>query len=420
MFSLRELYVILVLLAGSLAANAQSWQSLNGPTRPHEVLDIAIGNDANGQRIFAVDVDTMKLSTDGGRTWSATGASSFTTPLVVACKVADPSIAFVGKQGQEYAILRTTNGGTNWSAVSPSPAYDLQPQCAAFSPANANLAFIGTERTPSDDQTTLWRSTNGGLSWSGVDFFKNDAHTFVNDVLPHPTDGNLVYVAGSSWDVVDDPYLAEEVENPRTKGFWRSSDGGVNWEEAGDLASTVSNLTALGISIYQGSTGFFAGCYRGRTSSAQIYQSNDNGDSWDFSATLSTDMTQIRAIAVKPSNQRMIMVATNAGLFMTTDRGQSWSSNNTNVPDVAKNIYDFKFDLRSGDTAYIATGASVYKGVYSSGSWSWTVSVTGSNALNTTGFTVRNGIAFAVSSGWTGISKYSGSSWTLVSSIKKF
>jgi hypothetical protein len=420
MVSHRSFYLALVLVVGYFAADAQSWQSLNGPIRPHEVVNIAIGWNANGQRIYAVDVDTMKVSTDGARTWSAIGASSFSQPLVVACDSANPSIAIVGRLGMEDGLWRTTNGGTSWTQVGPSPPYDLHPQRAVISTKNPDLAFLGTERAPDDDQTTLWRSSNAGLAWSGIDFFKNDAHTFVNDILSNPADANYVYLAGSTRDVVDDPYLAEEVESPLTKGFWRSSDAGVNWEAAGDLGSTENNLTALGISIYQGSTGFFAGCFRGRSTSARIYQSNDNGDSWDLSATLDGGMTQIRAIAVKPSNQQMIIAATNAGLFMTTNRGQSWGSNNTNVPDVAKNIYDFKFDFRSADTAYIATGASVYKGVYSSGAWSWTASVTGSNTLNTTAISVRSDTAFAVSSGWTGISKYSGGSWNLVSSIKKF
>jgi len=99
MFSLRVLFALLALAVSSLPANAQSWQSLNGPTRPHEVLDIAIGKDANVQRIFAVDVDTMKVSTDGGRTWAATGASTYTAPLIGACKKANPSVAVVGKLG---------------------------------------------------------------------------------------------------------------------------------------------------------------------------------------------------------------------------------------------------------------------------------------------------------------------------------
>jgi hypothetical protein len=241
----------------------------------------------------------------------------------------------------------------------------------------------------------------------------------VNDILTNPNDSNYVYVAGSSKDVIDDPNIYEEFEAPLTKGFWRSSNKGVDWTAAGDLGASVNNLTALAISI-DGNEGLFAGSYRGKSAVAQIYQSNDNGDFWDLSATLPSEMTQIRAIKVHPTNPHMILAATNAGLFMTTNRGELWSTANTNVPGAAKNIYAIAFDLRSGDTAYIATGASVYKGVYSSGAWSWSASVTGSNTLNTTAVSVRNDIAFAVSSAWTGISKYSGGSWGLISSVKKF
>lgn len=419
MSPLRLFCLLIFLIVGRLVGTAQSWESLNGPTRPHEVVDIAVGKDANTQRIYAVDVDTLKISTDGGRTWTATGALSFVAPLAIACRRADPSVAITGKVGTENAIWRTTDGGTSWNDRTPTVTYDFQPQRIAISPDDPQLAFLGTERTPNDYQTTLWRSTDGGGNWSGVDFFKDDAHTYVNDILTHPTDDNYVYVAGSSKDVVDDPNVYEEIEAPRTKGFWRSTNRGVDWEATGDLGSEDNNLTALAISVY-GNTGIFAGSYRGKSTPARIYQSNDNGDSWDLSATLPSGMTQIRSIGVNPNNPQMILAATNAGLYMTTNRGGSWSSNNTNVPNVAKNIYAVAFDLRSGDTAYIATGASVYKGVYTSGAWSWTASITGSNTLNTTAVSVRNDTAFAVSSTWTGISKYSGGSWNLVSSIKKF
>jgi photosystem II stability/assembly factor-like uncharacterized protein len=419
MFSPRAFYVLLALAVGYFAANGQSWQSLNGPTRAHEVVDIAIGKDANVQRIFAVDVDTVKRSTDGGRTWSATGASSFTAPLVVACRVADPSVAIAGKLSSSNAIYQTRDGGSSWNNVSPNPTYDILPQKIAISPADTSLAFLGTERTPGDAQSTLWRSPDGGVSWTEVGFFKNDANTFVNDILPHPTNSSYVYVAGSTTDVVYDAYPYEEMEAPYTKGFWRSSDAGVNWEFAGNIDPQDNNLSALAISVY-GNTGIFAASYRGTSSAARIYQSTNNGTSWVQSGQDLTGATQVRSIKVHPTNAQMILVATNAGLFMSTNRGGSWSTNNTNVPDVAKNVYAVAFDLRSADTAYIATGASVYKGVYTSGAWTWTASVTGSNTLNTTAVSVRHDTAFAVSSGWTGISKYSGGAWNLISSVKKF
>jgi len=155
MFFPRAFRIPLALVATCLIANAQSWQSLNGPTRPHEVVDIAIGKDANVQRIYAVDVDTMKLSTDGGRTWIATGGASLSNPMAVACQAANPSIAVVGRPGKDYGIYRTSDAGTNWIGVGPSPDYDLQPQRVAISSKGPSLAFLGTERTPGDDQTTL-------------------------------------------------------------------------------------------------------------------------------------------------------------------------------------------------------------------------------------------------------------------------
>ena len=49
MVSGRAFFLAMVLAVGYFAAGAQSWQSLNGPIRPHEVADIVIG----GSSLFA-------------------------------------------------------------------------------------------------------------------------------------------------------------------------------------------------------------------------------------------------------------------------------------------------------------------------------------------------------------------------------
>jgi photosystem II stability/assembly factor-like uncharacterized protein len=119
---------------------------------------------------------------------------------------------------------------------------------------------------------------------------------------------------------------------------------------------------------------------------------------------------------VSPANPQFIVAATDNGIFMSTNRGGIWQPKNTGLPPGAFNVHQVAFDLNdlAGNTAYIATGTSVYKGVYSAGQWTWTPSTTGTSLLNVSSVAAHSGILYAVSTSWNGVARYSGGSWQIV------
>ena len=108
----------------------------------------------------------------------------------------------------------TTNGGTNWTDISAGTAGALGRYVTFFAvnPNNSQDVVVSFSGFNSDNGTTsgkhIYRSTNGGTSWSDISLFLPDAP--VNSVLFDPTKPDTVYAGG---DV----------------GFYFTTNGGTSW-----------------------------------------------------------------------------------------------------------------------------------------------------------------------------------------------
>lgn len=112
----------------------------------------------------------------------------------------------------------------------------------------------------------LWRSTNAGSTWSVLNT-DNLGSIGVSDVAIDPNDSNILYIGTGDGDAADTYAI----------GVLKSTDGGNTWNPTG-LSFSVSN---------------FVRCNR---------------------------------IIIDPSNSDHLIVATNAGLYRTTDAGANWTS----------------------------------------------------------------------------------------------
>lgn len=119
----------------------------------------------------------------------------------------------------------------------------------------------------------------------------------------------------------------------RSGGFWRTTDGGANWENTTDflvasgvpaLAVNPSNINEILISVEHGGAGYTHG----------IYRSTDGGSTWiksDFNPTNLGwgglgDNEHIYKIAYHPNVANQIFICSTKGLFVSNDNLSTWSS----------------------------------------------------------------------------------------------
>lgn len=358
--------VVVMLMASSVVA--QNWDFTNGPYRPHEVKDITSSKVGSVQTIYAADAETLKVTTDGGTTWNNTG-SLMLNPLVVASHPTNANIVHVGKMGKLYL---STDGGGTWGTPKIDDA-NLVPLRLAVSTYNANLWILGADTVKRNSQwtTSVYHSENGGATWTGIDYFRDNAHTNANDAVYHPLT-NEVWVGGSKKPLSQTPDNSAD-DSPPTKGVWYSSNGGTDWTfkpgtgqnllGGGSIHRNVSAL-AYSYNAPDDQLLFAAVTWNDNgTVKAKLYQSGDNGSNWGLAADLHAQIgvSQVRAMKVKTTDYNVIIAATNRGFARSTNRGVTWTL--PQQPTDLQEAYQVMFDKldASGNTVWLGSYPTIYK-----------------------------------------------------------
>ncbi len=159
--------------------------------------------------------------------------------------------------------------------------------------------------------------------------------------------------------------IAFDPANPKTLyigaadgGVWRSKDSGATWIpltdalptlSIGDIAIDPKNPNTLYIAT--GDAFGYGNPFWGGTYSIGVWKSTNGGATWGPTG-LTTQVGQtrtIRRLALNPANPMILMAATSAGLFRTSDGGATWSTiwNNS--------TFDVEFNALDGKTVYATT-----------------------------------------------------------------
>jgi photosystem II stability/assembly factor-like uncharacterized protein len=235
----------------------------------------------------------------------------------------DPRTFWIG--GADGGVWKTSNGGVTFEGQwQDAESYSVG--ALAVAPSDPNVVWLGSgEGDPRNSVSYglgVWRSTDGGSTWSHLGL---EATERIKRIVVDPRDPDvaLVCAMGREWG-----------PNPE-RGVFKTTDGGATWrhvlaidEDTGcaDLDLDLSNPR----NVYAGMWTFRRRPWRfddgGRETA--LYVSRDAGESWKKIETTPDEPMARPGISVAQSSPNVVYLITEyptAGtLFRSDDYGETW------------------------------------------------------------------------------------------------
>lgn len=192
------------------------WKTTNGGALWVQTLDSGQMRSmqprpGGGHVLYAATGTSFFVSNDFGSTWSMI-TSGVTAPagnegMRIAVTPADTNIVYLGTTGGYGEIMKSVDGGSSFSLIYASDSqcivcYDSTVTSGsqgyynfnfAVNPTNANELILGSH--------CVWRSTDGGVTWSWRTQWWNQIHTDMHDLEFYPYNPSMKWNAndGGVW-----------------------------------------------------------------------------------------------------------------------------------------------------------------------------------------------------------------------------
>jgi photosystem II stability/assembly factor-like uncharacterized protein len=305
-----------------------SWQTVRA-NAGRTAWSVAI-DPANPRTAFALlgyHPSTLLATSDGGSTWSTLAPCDLAQALAM---TAASHALYVGCNG---AVARTSDGGQSWTRL-PNVGWDIR----------RLLLLSGESSIVIGSDQGLYRTSNGGATWASVSSSVYSS-ILTNFTVRGPTiltavqdfSPILTFDGGTTWQqpVVNSPSppVGEDGQvliNPSNASYcYAYTTAGYQYSTDGCRTFRTTGLPALGFVTYVGAGGADIVAVDPRAP-ATVYVASQSGvfRSTDWGVTMSPTnwpLQQPYAIAVDPTDSRAIYVGTNAKLFKTQDAGTTWT-----------------------------------------------------------------------------------------------
>lgn len=215
-------------------------------------------------------------------------------------------------------IWKSTDAGLTWV-----PLIDHLPQIGVSAIAidynDSNTIYIGTGDDDASDSITIgiWKSTDGGITWSETGINASNTPQEITDIYIHPTNSNMLWTATSS-------------------GVFKTTDAGQNWSNV-----RAGNFRDLKIKPNDPNTIY-------AVTSSRFYKSTNAGDSFSQISNGLPNSSGRLVIDVTPANPNYVyVVSANTGngyqgIYRSTDSGSTFTqrANTTDIFESNQAWYD--------------------------------------------------------------------------------
>ncbi|MBT8137604.1 MAG: glycosyl hydrolase [Gammaproteobacteria bacterium] len=284
------------------------------PNNPNTIW-VGSGENVSGRHVGYGD--GVYRSLDGGSTWKNMGLENSDHIGMIRIDPRDSDVIYVAAQGPLWSpggdrgLYRSTDGGENWEQILGGGEYTGAGE-VHFDPRDPDVIYATTwqrHRTVAalmngGPETGIHKSTDGGDSW-----------TEVTAGLPEEDMGKIgLAISPQRPDVI---YAG--IETTRRKGgFYRSTDGGMNWEKRSDFVAS-----GTGPHYYQE---IFASPHQfDRIYHMDVYLhiSEDGGKNF-IKTRRDAKHVDHHAMAFDPDDPDYLLVGNDGGVYESFDLGKTW------------------------------------------------------------------------------------------------
>ena len=223
---------------------------------------------------------------DAGRTWSSVFDKGPTAPIgAVTFAPSDPDTVYLGSGQPEprYDVaagtgaFRSDDGGKSWQSIGLEKTAHIGR--IWVHPSNASLvlaAAVGDFFGPNAERG-VFRSTDGGRSWSHTLAISND--TGAVDLTADPANPDTIFAA--AWQARQYPWQSyfTPVAGPGS-AIYRSTDGGVTWARLGGKGWPEGALGRISLAATRTASGLRLYAVVDSETAGGLYRSDDGGSSW--------------------------------------------------------------------------------------------------------------------------------------------
>lgn len=328
------IFVALMLLAGIAPAIAGAWRPIGPEGGSVHVLATSPGKAGV---VYAVTGRGAVLaSSDGAASWSSRGPGPFIRELAV-----DPARPEILYASTVQSLIKSVDGGKSWSGSL------LDGYIWAFQVAPSSPDVIYASRNKAAFQQEVVKSTDGGATWTAISFSEDAVFQLAVD----PGDPRVVYASnskgvfrsgdgGGTWQNASSglglSFVARLVIDPRQPStlyaggskIFRSTDQGATWSLVWDGPGQFAHLKALSVDPASGALYSLFSTSEGD----RVFRSRDGGASWI--PVFSRRETQTLAVGSQAPGR--LYVGTRAGgAYRSENGGDSWKVANHGLRELA-------------------------------------------------------------------------------------
>ncbi|MBX7042770.1 MAG: T9SS type A sorting domain-containing protein [Ignavibacteria bacterium] len=329
----------------------------------------------NDDVIYVFNDGGVQKSTNRGAWWNKFNTDLVTAQIYrVGSSPNDTNLIIAGFQDHGLQRLNNANGNTFWKRWSDNDGTNV-----IVDHANNNIFygdfFLGVHK----------KSTNGGLTPQTTFNIQNgiaEQGAIIAPLIMHPENSGTLFTSsiakiykttngGLLWqpianipniitlaiDKSDPNYIYGHAYDNSTWSFWKSSNGGDAWVQVTHSSIPTWRVTDLETDPSNSGT-LYATRNSSQVNQDHVKRSTDFGETW---SNISGDLPDIfvYAIAVSPVNREHLYIATELGVYATTNGGKNWFEFNEGLPIVR--TYDIHYHPVDRTLRIATIGRGVWK-----------------------------------------------------------